>query len=128
MRLLVLLALPLLASGCMGDPEPDLEETVRLSPAGYSQAAREVDLRLENGAEVQLTFEATGEISWDVHTHEGERVDIVTSGKGAEGSSSFKASRAGTYSVLFQNTRQAPVDVTFRLWGEFERVAAAALG
>lgn len=132
MRVLLVLALLIPLAGCATpDPAPDagdaetevLEKSVRLAPRGYRTAVVEVNLNLTEGAEVSWRFNASAPLAWDVHTHAGRDLETLANGTDAEASGSFRAPRAGVYSLFLQNPDPTgPVDATYRLEGAFEAV------
>lgn len=126
MRAPLFVVAALLAAGCLGGApavEKDvIEERTRLSPHPIRGYWNETNLRVEGGQEVSWSFEATAPLAWDVHTHEGEEVVILANGTHAETRGAFTPPSAGVYSLFLQNMPgQGPVDVTFRIEGEFDR-------
>ena len=121
----VLLVLALLLAGCATSgqdaPAAEVENFVRLAPRGYPSSTVEVNVRMAQGAEASWRFNASGALVWDVHTHDDAGVEVLASGKEETASGTFQASRDGVYSLYLQNpTSQGPVDVTYRVEGDFQ--------
>ena len=127
MRAALVLCVLLLAGCAAPDASPEgpeaLEKSLRLSPRGYRLAVVEVNLNMTEGATASWRFNASAPLQWDVHTHDGTRVETLANGTGAEASGQLTAPRTGVYSLFLQNPDPAAaVDATYRVEGDFEAV------
>jgi len=119
-----LLVLALLLAGCATSgqdaPAAEVENFVRLAPRGYPSSTVEVNVRMAQGAEASWRFNASGALVWDVHTHNGDDLEVLASGKEQVASGTFRAPREGVYSLYLQNpTSSSTADVTYRIEGDF---------
>ena len=123
------LALALLA-GCLGAPAPAAGTGEAAAAAPQAEVAdavtlrafggyHEVNVEMGEGASLTYAFNATGPLSWDLHSHGDEGVRTWAEGRDAEASGSFTAPAAGVYSLYLRNPGQAPVEASFQVRGHF---------
>ena len=94
-----------------GSATPTPLEDVVLAAGGFA----EIDLEMAAGAATEVTFQATGALAWNVHSHDGDAVEIHAEGTGATGKLRFAAPSAGLYSYMWKNTGDATVRLTAHL-------------
>lgn len=93
-------------------PPPTPLERVRLGPGEFA----EINLEMGAGASTDVAFQAEGgPLEWNVHSHDGDKVEIHAEGVGATGDVRFTAPGAGPFSYMWKNAGGAPVQLTVRL-------------
>ncbi len=108
-----------LLAGCTTSPPPPgqpvlWEDERRLGPDRFV----EVNLELNESASVTARYQADAAVAWDVHSHEQGQVRIHDEGESAEGTITFEAPHAGTFSILWENRGQAAVDLSVTVRGD----------
>ena len=119
-RVRLALLLVVLLSGCSnpgGDSEPGVTygDEFTIQPRG----SREVNFVMEANASVHVAFEASANVTWDVHSHPGGRVRIWQEGSGLEATIDFTAPEPDTYSVWIKSASATPVAVRYEMEGAF---------
>lgn len=79
----------------------------------------EINLILEEGASFNFSFEATGPVKWDVHSHPPGGVKYWQEGEGESGGASFTAPSRAVYSVLFENPGAQDLTLRYEILGRF---------
>lgn len=79
----------------------------------------EVNLILEQNASFHFSFNASGTVNWDVHSHPPEGVKEWETGSGTTAEYSFTAPAREVYSILWENPGALPVDLAFEVHGAF---------
>lgn len=64
---------------------------------------------------MQVEFDASAPLAWNVHSHPGGEVVIHDEGTAAEATVPFTPPSAGTYSYRWENKGAAAVELTIRL-------------
>jgi hypothetical protein len=75
----------------------------------------EINVELDAGTEMTASFEADGELAWNVHSHEGKKPTIHAEGKEPKSAPAFVAEKAGMYSYLWVNKSGQAVKLTVDL-------------
>lgn len=112
--LLAVLLVPLLVAGC-ADSEPAIvhEDSYEV-PAG---TGIEIDLDTQEGDQIVIDGEATGEMVWDFHKHDEQGTLVgLEDGEGASFTVDHEADSSTTHSLLVENPgdEEITVDVTIR--------------
>ena len=64
----------------------------------------EINVDLGDDGFMHADFDAAGiALDWDIHTHDGEQVVVLDSGKGVAGAAELHAPAAGLYSFYWRN-------------------------
>jgi hypothetical protein len=63
----------------------------------------EINVELGDGAKMSASFESDAAMSWNVHSHPGDKPTIHQEGKDAKGALAFTAENGGLYSYLWVN-------------------------
>ena len=105
---------PFLLSGCM-DSQDDLQGS-RTIPAG---SFFEINLVMTSGDHLEWTWNATGTLQSDVHTHFDAKVQTLHEETGTSGSGAFAAEHKGGHSLLWRNAGTVPVELEYALNGSF---------
>ena len=92
-------------------PEGHLND-VRLQPGEFA----EINLEMADTAVITAQFTAIGgDLAWNVHSHESERVVIHEQGTSGAGRVRFTATKGGAFSLLWKNDATAPVTLRVTL-------------
>lgn len=129
MRLALAASLALAAvgfAGCAEEGAPaatslDREETI--APGGFFEA----NLAMNESAEIAYRWSTSPEtaVGFDVHSHEGGEVRYHEQASAAWGEGSFTAPEQGTFSLLWENTAEDPVEVAIHVEGDFALASVA---
>ena len=78
------------------------------------------------GGAARAHFEADGDVQWDMHTHAGQDIRVLSQGIGRAGDIPFDSPAGGLYSFAWYNRASAPIavdvqitvtgDVAFHSW------------
>ena len=79
----------------------------------------EVNLILEEGASFSFSFNASGPVVWDIHSHPPEGLKTWEEGEGTTGGSAFTAPSRDVFSILWSNEGALPVELSFEIFGKF---------
>ncbi len=113
------LAVAAMLAGCTQDQANLVQEDVTLAPGRFA----EMNTDMEEGAQLHWSWDADQAMEWDLHSHAGSRVEIHDSGHAANGSGTFTAPAAGTYSLYWHNDGNATIRLNYRVWGEHALVS-----
>lgn len=115
-----LLIVPLALVGCLEDGrEPVVEREETIEPGSFV----ELNLRMAEGGQIDYRWSTSParEVAFDVHSHPSQgEVVYHERANATEGSGTFTASSEGTYSLLWENPTDEPVDVTAHVDGDAE--------
>ncbi len=75
----------------------------------------EAQVEMAAGSRLVVGFESVSTITWDVHRHDGERVETFDTGTGNGLEFTFDAPEADFYFPLWTNSGDNPVSMTVRL-------------
>lgn len=95
------------------------DNVVRTTAQMNAGTFREINVIMEANATFRFTFEASGDVNWDVHSHPESGVKYWDEGTGTSHEGSFTAPERGIYSLLFENAGALPVDITYEMTGAF---------
>lgn len=105
------------SAGCTA-PQPGepvlVEEERTLEPDGFL----EVNLEMNATDAVTAAFEAQEPVAWDVHSHREGEVVLHDEGRAATGTVAFEAPSGGTYSLLWENDGDEPVELSATVRGQ----------
>lgn len=108
-----------LLAGCATSPPPPSqpvlwEDERRLGPDRFV----EVNLEMNESASVTARYQADAAVAWDVHSHEQGQIRLHDEGESAEGTITFEAPNAGTFSILWENRGEDAVDLSVTVQGD----------
>jgi hypothetical protein len=112
------LVLPMLLAGC-NDAAMDgalVDASWPLAAGDYA----EVNLVLEEGDSVLASFEASGVLTWNLHSHGGTGVVDHASGSDASGEVPFTAPEPGAYSYFWVNEGDETITLDVVVTGDGE--------
>lgn len=92
-----------------------LTQTIRLGQRSFF----EINLILEKDASFVFSFNSTGPVRWDVHSHPPEGLKVWESGEGTSATYSFTAPERNVYSIMWENPGALAVDLTYHVDGKF---------
>jgi hypothetical protein len=104
------LALAALLSGCASSGD-QRQGAIDLAPAGF----KEFKLALGKGDTIDYHFSTSGgeAVHFDFHTHEGGGVQHLRDETLATGEGTFKADKAGSYYLFWQNDSNSTIEMTY---------------
>ena len=75
----------------------------------------EVNLSFAAAVEAKIVFDASGVLSWNIHSHTGGDMVEHRKGAGANATILFVPTAPGVYALLWKNTTNAPIIVTLAI-------------
>lgn len=74
---------------------------------------------------IEVVFEASGPLDWDIHAHHGAEVEVFAEGQDTSGIIRHTPGQPGMVSVLFENKSGEVVGATIRLDGKPDGAVAS---
>ncbi len=75
---------------------------------------------MPEGGTFHWDWTASQTVAFDVHSHFDDEVQYLVEKTTDADRGSYTNDREGGYSLLWENTGNAPVTLEYRVWGEFE--------
>lgn len=66
---------------------------------------------------VEVAFEASGPIAWNIHVHDGDKVEVLQQGNDLAGVLLYTPSRPGPVSLMWENKGGTALTTTIRIDG-----------
>lgn len=113
-------------AGCMDGSAPPtntFDREASIAPGGFFEA----NLAMDESAEIVYRWSTSPEttVGFDVHSHAGDEVRHHEQASAASGQGAFTAPEEGTFSLMWENPAEDPVEVTIHVEGAFELVSEA---
>ncbi len=93
-----------------------LEETVTVPANSFF----EINTQMDEGARINWEWTADAASDYNVHTHFDNEVQYLVQETATEHSGSVVQNRTGGLSLMWEVAGNAPIQVTYKAWGEFE--------
>lgn len=93
-----------------------LAETVTVASGTFF----EINTQMPGNGTFHWDWSTSQEVAFDVHSHFDDEVQYHVEKTTDADRGSFTNDREGGYSLLWENTGNAPVTLEYRVWGEFE--------
>ena len=78
----------------------------------------EVDLMFASAVQAKMTYDASGIVSWNIHSHSAGEMIEHRKGEGSNETTLFVPAAPGVYSFIWKNTTNAPITLTLALTSE----------